>query len=83
MLLGNKCDVEAKRKVSRETGEKVSWGGVCGNLMCNYAASFEALTVRSDCESVEMTFQAKREWLFEEGLKMSRGFCGCAHVYFR
>lgn len=23
MLLGNKCDIEAKRKVSRETGEKV------------------------------------------------------------
>lgn len=44
---------------------------------------FEALTVRSDCESVELTLQAKREWLFEEGLKVSRGLCGCAHVYFR
>lgn len=27
MLLGNKCDIEAKRKVSKEIGEKVS--GVC------------------------------------------------------
>lgn len=26
MLLGNKCDIEAKRKVSRETGEKVRCG---------------------------------------------------------
>lgn len=25
MLLGNKCDIEAKRKVSKEMGEKVSW----------------------------------------------------------
>lgn len=24
MLLGNKCDIEAKRKVSKEIGEKVS-----------------------------------------------------------
>lgn len=23
MLLGNKCDIEAKRKVSKDTGEKV------------------------------------------------------------
>lgn len=43
MLLGNKCDIEAKRKVSRETGEKVR---------CSF---YQALTVRSDLERVEMT----------------------------
>lgn len=48
MLLGNKCDIEAKRKVSRETGEKVR---------CSFC---RALTVRSDCERVKMTCQTTK-----------------------
>lgn len=35
MLLGNKCDIEAKRKVSKETGEKVRcrFGFFVGELL--------------------------------------------------
>lgn len=45
MLLGNKCDIEAKRKVSRETGEKVR---------CSFC---QALTVRNDRGRVETAWK--------------------------
>lgn len=74
MLLGNKCDIEAKRKVSRETGEKVR---------CAFVDPEQSgVTVREWKHHVKQ----QREWQIGEGLRVSLFFFfffWCTHVYFR
>lgn len=59
MLLGNKCDIESKRKVSKETGEKVSWSVLILLLWIKTALK----QIKDYCD-VKLYFERRRKEVF-------------------